>query len=78
MQKTQTIMFSPWRCSSISDSFIDETNDYIVDTDLMYDKTNVAPFPTLSSNNSVTILVNNSALTKSLKVSLLRLFQRLL
>ena len=35
----------------------------------MYDKTNAATFPILSSNNSVTILLSNSALTKSSKVS---------
>ena len=33
----------------------------------MYDKTNVATFPILFSNNSVTILLNNSALIKSLE-----------
>ena len=36
----------------------------------MYDKINVATFSILSSNNSVTILLSNSALTKSSKVSL--------
>ena len=35
----------------------------------MYDKTNDATFPILSSNNSVTILLNNSDLTKSSKIS---------
>ena len=42
----------------------------------MYDKTNVATFPLLSSDNSVTILLNNSALTKSLEVSLQELFPK--
>ena len=40
----------------------------------MHDETNVAPFPILSSNNSVIILLNDSALTKSSKVSLQGLF----
>ena len=35
----------------------------------MYDKTNIATFAILSSNNSVTILLNNSDLTKSSKIS---------
>ena len=40
----------------------------------MYDETNVAPFPILSSNNSVIILLNDSALSKSSKFSLQGLF----
>ena len=42
----------------------------------MYDKANVATLPLLSSNSSVTILLNNSALTKSSKVSLQGLFPK--
>ena len=67
-------MFSAWRYRSISDSLTDEANANIADTDFMYDKTNIAPFSVLSSNNSVIILLNDSALTKSSKVSLQGLF----
>ena len=70
MQKTHRIIFSVWRYCSISDSVTDGTNE----TDFMYDKTNVALFSVLFSNNFVTILLNNSALTKSSKVSLQGLF----
>ena len=42
----------------------------------MYDKTNVALFPILSSNNSITILLNNSASSKSSKVSSKGLFPK--
>ena len=47
----------------------DGTNETFL-TYFMYDKTNVATFPLLFSNNSVTILLSNSALSKSSKVSL--------
>ena len=42
----------------------------------MYNKTNVTIFPILSANNSVPILLNNSALSKSLKVSEQGLFPK--
>ena len=42
----------------------------IPETDFMLNKINVDSFPVLSSNNSATILLNNSALTMSSKVSL--------
>ena len=70
----QCNIFSAGRCRSISDSLTDKTNDNITDTDFMYDKTNFAPFPILSSNNSVTILLNESASTKFSKASLQGLF----
>ena len=57
--------------------FCDRWNKWnILETDFMYDKTNVATFPVLSLNNSVTILLNNSALTKSSKVFLQGLFPK--
>ena len=52
----------------------DETNDNIGDTGFMYDKTNFAPFPILSSYNSVTILLNDSTSSMSSKDCLQRLF----
>ena len=70
----QCNMFSAGECRSISDHLTDKTNDNITDTDFMYDKTNLAPFPILSLNNSVTILLNESASTNSSKVSLQGLF----
>ena len=73
---SQINIYPAWRCRSISDSFTDETNDNIADTDFMCDKTNFAPFPILSSNNSVTILLNDFASTKSSKVSLQRMFPK--
>ena len=42
----------------------------IPETNFMYDKTNAATFPILSSNNYVTILLSNPALIKSSKISL--------
>ena len=44
----------------------------------MYDKTDVATVSVSSSNNSVTILLSNSASTKFSKVYLQGLLQRLL
>ena len=50
--------------------FCDRWNYWnIPETDFMYDKINVATFLILSASNSVTILLNNSALITSLKVS---------
>ena len=66
--------FSAWKCRSISVSLTYETNDNIADTDFMYDETNVAPFPILSSNNFVIIPLNDSALTKPSKFSFQGLF----
>ena len=73
-KRLQINIFSAWRCRSISDSLTGETIDNIADTDFMHDKINFASFPLLSSDNSVTILLNDSALTKSSKVSLQGLF----
>ena len=78
MQKTHRVIYFHFRDGAQYLILWQMERWNITETDFMYDETIVATFPTLSWNNSVTILLNNSALTKSSKVPLQELHRRTL